>query len=61
MAVDFLAGTRPVGVIGGVLLGFALSFFMARRTAQRLMAEAKALGETPAGEPIVEVNEDEER
>jgi len=61
VAVDFLAGTRPVGVIGGVLLGFALSFFMARRTAQRLMAEAKALGETPAGEPIVEVNEDEER
>lgn len=61
VGADFMFGIRPGGVIGGVLLGFALSFFMARRTAQRLMAEAKALGETPQGEPIVEVNEDEER
>lgn len=61
VAADFLFDIRPVGVIGGVLVGFALSFFMARNTAKRLMAEAKALGETPAGEPIVEVNEDEER
>ena len=61
VAVDYFFDTAPIGVIGGVLLGFALSFFMARNTAKRLMAEAKALGETPAGEPIVEVNEDEER
>ena len=61
VAADFLFGIRPAGVIGGVLLGFALSFFMARRTANRLMAEAKALGEAPAGEPVVELNEDEER
>mgnify|MGYP000999454838 CR=1 FL=1 len=59
--IDWMFGTRPAGILGGVLLGFALSIFMARRTANRLMAEAKALGETPAGEPIVEVNEDEER
>lgn len=40
--VDWLAGTAPWGLIGGVLLGFALSLFMARRTANRLMAQAKA-------------------
>ncbi len=40
--VDRFAGTGPWGVIGGVLLGFALSIYMARRTANRLMALAKA-------------------
>lgn len=40
--VDAFAGTRPWGLIGGVLAGFALSVFMARRTANRLMAQAKA-------------------
>ncbi len=40
--VDRFAGTAPWGLIGGVLLGFALSVFMARRTANRLMAQAKA-------------------
>ncbi len=40
--VDWMAGTAPWGLIGGVLLGFALSVFMARRTANRLMAQAKA-------------------
>lgn len=59
--IDFLFGTRPAGIVGGVILGFALSLFMARRTANRLMAEAKAVGEAQSGEPIVEVNEDEER
>ena len=59
--IDFLFDTRPAGILGGVILGFVLSFFMARRTANRLMAQAKAVGDTPVGEPIVEVNEDEER
>lgn len=59
--IDWMFDTRPAGIVGGVLLGFALSIFMARRTANRLMAEAKALGEAPAGEPVVELNEDEER
>lgn len=59
--IDWMFDTRPAGIVGGVLLGFALSIFMARRTANRLMAEAKALGEAPAGEPDVELNEDEER
>lgn len=40
--VDWLAHTKPWGVIGGVLLGFALSIYMARRTANRLMAQAEA-------------------
>lgn len=40
--LDRFAGTAPWGLIGGVLLGFALSLFMARRTANRLMAQAKA-------------------
>ncbi|MDP1631271.1 MAG: AtpZ/AtpI family protein [Caulobacter sp.] len=40
--VDVVLGTRPWGLIGGVLVGFALSLFMARRTANRLMAQAKA-------------------
>lgn len=40
--VDRFAKTGPWGLIGGVLLGFALSLFMARRTANRLMAQARA-------------------
>ena len=44
-AVDHFAGTTPVGLIGGVLLGFAVSVWMAWRTAQRLMAEANKHGE----------------
>ena len=43
--IDYFAGTSPVGIIGGVLLGFAVSVWMAWRTAQRLMAEAKQHGE----------------
>ncbi len=45
LGIDHFAGTAPVGIIGGVLLGFALSVWMAWRTAQRLMAEAKQEGE----------------
>ncbi|HRD47058.1 MAG TPA: AtpZ/AtpI family protein [Caulobacter sp.] len=40
--VDWLFHTNPWGVISGVLLGFALSLYMARRTANRLMAQARA-------------------
>ena len=43
--VDHFAGTSPAGLIGGVLLGFAVSVWMAWRTAQRLMAEAQQYGE----------------
>ncbi|MND73371.1 ATP synthase protein I [compost metagenome] len=57
--VDRLFGTTPMGVIGGVLLGFALSIYMARRTANRLMAQAKAAGLPQQGEPIVEADEED--
>ena len=50
--VDHFAGTRPYGIIGGVLLGFAVSVWMAWRTAQRIMAEANASGETPKAVPF---------
>lgn len=51
-AVDHFAGTTPVGIISGVLLGFALSVWMAWRTSQRIMAEAKASGVTPQAVPF---------
>ena len=40
--VDLLLPTEPWGLIGGVLIGFALSVYMARRPAHRLMAQAAA-------------------
>jgi hypothetical protein len=39
--VDRVLHTTPWGLIGGVLIGFALSIWMARRTANRLMALAR--------------------
>ena len=48
-------------LIGGVLLGFALSIYMARRTANRLMAQAKAAGVTAKPIPFEEAGEDEDR
>ncbi len=56
--LDRFAGTGPWGMIGGVLLGFAVSVFMAWRTAQRLMAEAKATGVEPKSVPFDEDEED---
>lgn len=58
--LDHFAGTRPWGLIGGVLLGFALSLWMARRTANRLMAQAKAEGVRGDPEPYVEAGEENE-
>jgi ATP synthase protein I len=49
--LDFVAGTRPWGIIGGVLMGFAVSIWMARRTANRLMALA-AKGPPPTSVPF---------
>ena len=57
---DWALGTRPWGLIGGVLLGFALSIYMARRTANRLMAQAKASGVEPKSIPFDD-EEDEDR
>lgn len=45
LAVWFLKVPPAPGLIGGVLLGFALALWMAWRTAQRLMTLAKQEGE----------------
>lgn len=57
--VDRVLGTAPGGLIGGVLLGFALSIYMARRTANRLMAQAR---QEQGSEPMKSVpfDDDEE-
>ena len=55
--VDRVLDTTPWGLIGGVLLGFALSLWMARRTANRLMAMAKQDAEPL---PSVPFDDDEE-
>ena len=48
-AVDWLFKvTKPWGLIAGVLAGFAVSVWMAKRTADRLMAQAAADNTTPA-------------
>jgi len=39
-AADAVAGTKPWGMIIGVLAGFAISVWMAVRSAQRMSAEA---------------------
>ena len=54
LLLDRFAGTEPWGTIGGVLLGFAVSVWMAWRTSQRIMAEAKQSGETPQAIPFDE-------
>jgi ATP synthase protein I len=56
--VDRFAHTGPWGLIGGVLLGFAVSVWMAWLTAQRLMAQAKASGVEPKSVPFDEDEED---
>jgi ATP synthase protein I len=56
--VDWYFQTNPWGLIGGVLLGFAVSIWMAWRTAQRVMAMAKASGEEPKSVPFDEDEED---
>ncbi len=55
--VDRFFGTGPYGLIGGVLLGFAVSIWMARLTANRLMAQAKLEGE-PKSVPFDDDEED---
>jgi ATP synthase protein I len=46
-------------MIGGVIGGFVLSLWMAKRTADRLMAQAKAeQGDTPL--PVIADDEDED-
>jgi ATP synthase protein I len=58
--IDHYAGTAPWGVIGGVLVGFAVSLWMAWQTAQKLMSQAAASGVEPRSIPFDD-EEDEER
>ena len=62
LAFGFLADrifrTTPGGLVVGVLLGFALSIWMARRTANRLMALARQDDAGPL--PSVPFDDDEE-
>ncbi len=57
--VDRFAGTTPWGLIGGVLVGFAVSLWMAWQTAQRLMAQAKAAGVEPRSIPFDDADDEE--
>lgn len=55
---DQLFGTAPWGMICGVLLGFAVSVFMAKRTADRLIALAKTDGRVVQSVPFDDEDED---
>ena len=62
-AVDRVARvTAPWGLIGGVLVGFAVSLWMAKQTADRLTAQATgpAMGRTTAGQPPRALPDDED-
>lgn len=56
--VDQVFGTLPWGMIGGVVFGFAVSVWMARRTANRLMALAKTDGRVVQSVPFDDEDED---
>ena len=57
--VDRVFKIGPFGLIGGVLLGFAVSVWMAKNTADRLTAQAKREnGGAPA--PSVPFDDDED-
>lgn len=52
--LDRLTGgaTAPWGLIGGVLAGFAVSIWMAKRTADRLVAQAAKENANPPSVPF---------
>ena len=39
--VDAVAGTAPLGIIAGVLLGFGVSIFLAMKSAQRIRRDSE--------------------
>lgn len=60
-AVDRLTGmTAPWGLIVGVLLGFAVSVWMAKKTADRLTAQAAAESLRSKAGPVQSVPFDDE-
>ena len=58
--VDKVLRTTPWGLIVGVLLGFALSIWMARRTANRLMALAQQDAAPMKSVPFDDEDDDQE-
>ena len=57
--VQMFLPIAPYGLVGGVLGGFVLSLVMAKRTADRLMAQARAeQGDTPL--PTIADDDDDE-
>ena len=59
-AVDWVAKTTPWGLIVGVLLGFAAAVFLAKKAADRIMAQAKAEAAAAPPPPSVADDDDEE-
>lgn len=56
--VDRFAGTMPWGMIVGVMIGFGVAVWMAKRTANRLMALAKSEGAAMESVPFDDEDED---
>jgi ATP synthase protein I len=56
--VDKLFHTLPWGTIGGVLIGFGVSVWMAKRTADRLIALANTDGRVVEAVPFDDEDED---
>ncbi len=61
MGFDLLARTAPWGLIVGILVGFALSVFLAVRAAQRMSAAAEKEGWPVAPSVPFDDDEDEDR
>lgn len=59
LLLDRFVGIGPWGTIGGVLLGFGVSLWMGRRTADRIMNEAKASGVQPQAVPFDDEDEED--
>ena len=60
IAVDWIAGTKPWATIVGVLLGFAAAVYLAKKAADRIMAQAKAEAAGNPPPPGVADDDDEE-
>lgn len=58
--VDWAARTTPWGLIVGVLLGFAGAVYLAKKAADRIMAEAKAEAAAAPSPSAAVVDDDEE-
>lgn len=58
--IDRVAETTPWGLIVGVLIGFAAAVFLAKKAADRIMAQAKAEAAANPSPVPAAVDDDEE-